>query len=295
MYSSGSVIIVLAALVSAVLATCGPWIPLNVSNLPKANPKDQIDVNYLAAPLEECQYDDDFWWLSAFHGALSFRNRRTGFVITINFEASPSFQGALVPTIVKEANGTVELEWQNSGAIFAYKGQNDTYWDEAIIPIASMDGTVYNNFMNWIAEANFSVPYYNLWAVWTDWPGKLLLPNYECFAFVWTMFEELHDLGAKFDPNVKVKQSFIALYSNSQPTVADENDPVVMNDIVDFYEAVEAKINSTGMIGFLTELWDIVVDGNFYVRRDDKYYHVILDHFPYFGIHYTNVAMPWEV
>jgi len=275
-------------------ADCGPWIPIDITLIPKNLPTDQIDVNYLAAPLEECQYNDDAWWINAFHGALSFRNRRNGFVITANFEAWPSFQEALLPNIVKYPNGTIDLQWENSGRIFVYKGENDTYWDEVMIPIATMNGTVYNKFINWMSKANSTVPYYNLWSVWTNWPGKQLMPNYECFAFVWTMFDQLKTFGATFDPKVKPKQSFITLYSDNQPKLANTSDPLVMNDLVKFYEGIEAKIAQVGIIGFLTELWSIVVDGTFYVRKDNDYYFVKLNHFPYVGIHYTEIPLPWQ-
>jgi len=270
---------------------CGPWVPLDISTLPSAYPSDIIDINMLVAPLLECSDGDRAKLIDAYHGGLSFRNRRTNFIITINFDASPSFQLAIIPNIIEYSNGTVELVWENYGKVFIYSGENDTYW-ETILPIATMNGSSYNMFMKWLATANDSYLYYNLWSVWTGWPGKVLLPNYECFAFVWTSLNQLEIVGAVFDPNARPKQSFISLYSTSVPQKVDVTDPTKYKAVVAFYQTLEGKINDEGIIGFLEELWDIVVDGIFYVRKDNDYYLVDLDVFPYVDIHYVEIPLP---
>jgi hypothetical protein len=270
---------------------CGPWIPLDIDSLPPAQQEDIIDVQYLVAPLLECSYGDEASYIDAYHAGLSFRNRHSGYTITINFDASPSFQLAVIPHIVTYPNGTVDLIWENYGKVFIYAGQNDTYW-ETVYPIATMNGTSYNLFMKWLHSANDSYPYYNLWSVWTDWPGKVLLSNYECFAFVWTSLGTLKQAGGSYLPNVSPKQSFISLYSSSTPVKVNLTDPAAKAALVDFYQTLEAKINNLGIIGFLKGLWDIVVDGEFYVRKDNDYYYVILDNFPYFDIHYVEIPLP---
>jgi len=294
MISIKTIIVVVMAILPFAAGDCGPWIALNITTLPPALPSDKITIKYLVAPLLECDYGDDAWWIDAFHGGFSLKNERTGFLITLNFDASPSFTQAIIPTITKFPNGTVDLQWENRGRVFIYAGENDTYWDEAVIPLGVMNGTAYNSFMKWIGNVNASNPHYNIWSVWTDWPGKPLMPNYECFAWVWDAFELMHELGAIFDPKVRPRQSFVALYSDSVPQKVDEKDPEVMNDIVEFYEVLEAKINTVGVLGLLAEFWDIVMDGDFYIRKDDGYYHVALSHFPYFGTHYTVIPLPWQ-
>jgi len=187
--------------------------------------------------------------IGAWHGGLSFKNQRTGYTITVNFDASPSFQLAIIPHIVRYPNGTADLLWENYGKVFIYIGENDTYW-ETVMPVASMNGTSYNLFMKWVGKANDSYPFYNLWSVWTNWPGKVLLPNYECFAFVWSAFGQIKTLGGVFRPDAHPRQSFISLYSNSVPVKVDQTNPMMKEALVDFYETLEASIKDMGIIGF---------------------------------------------
>ncbi len=65
-----------------------------------------------------------------------------------------------------------------------------------------------------------------------------------------------------------------------------------MAQVVEFYETMEGMIIKEGPIGFLKELWQIIVSGYFYVRSDNDYYLVELNHFPYVDIHYARVPLP---
>jgi len=176
------VVLLLLFVFIGVQGDCGPWIPLDITTFPQALPNDTIFIRYLVAPLMECQYNNDGKVVSSYHGGISLVNQRSGFTITVNYDASPSFVLAIVPNIVK-SNGTTELIWENFGKVFVYSGENDTYWETAV-HIGNISGNGYNQFMKWLYTANDSYPYYNLWSVWTDYPGKVLLPNFECFAFV---------------------------------------------------------------------------------------------------------------
>eukprot|EP01119_Soliformovum_irregulare_P003595 TRINITY_DN1430_c0_g1_i2.p1 TRINITY_DN1430_c0_g1~~TRINITY_DN1430_c0_g1_i2.p1 ORF type:complete len:157 (-),score=28.40 TRINITY_DN1430_c0_g1_i2:158-628(-) len=155
-----------------------------------------------------------------------------------------------------------------------------------------MNGLTYNKYMGWLANANSTFQYYNLWSVWTNFPGTQLLPNFECFAFDWVSFLKLRDLGVNFYTNVTVKQGFISLYSASAPTKVNINDPSTNNLVVSFYETLELHYKQLGWVGFFLELFTILEEGIFYVRADNSYYRVVLDNFPYFGIHFVDVPLP---
>jgi hypothetical protein len=90
---------------------CGPWIVVNVSTLPQAQPSifidinyvifsdvlgDVIEVHYLAAPIlyvalfhssvlpnfsSYCSYLDRLTWLDGYHGGLGFVNKYTEYLI----------------------------------------------------------------------------------------------------------------------------------------------------------------------------------------------------------------------
>jgi len=157
--------------------------------------------------------------------------------------------------------------------------------------MASISGDIYNNFMTWIGNANATYTYYNFWSVWTGWPGKNLLPNFECFAFVWTSLTQLERLGAKLYPDAAPKQSFVSLYSDSVPIKVNTSDPKEWSNLVTFYETLEAKISQEGIEAFFDEIWEMFVDGTFYVRRNGDYYLVEML-WPYLAIHFTYVPVP---
>jgi len=223
---------------------------------------------------------------------LGFKNLNSGKSFTVNFDASPSFIGAIIPTFVKN-NGTTELVWENFGAVFIYLDINATYWDAVNHPIASMTGMQLKQFLSgFINRSNKTYTHYNIWSVYNDWPGPVLVPNFECFAYVWECFKELSRLGASFYPDQNPRQSFLTLYSHEMPKIVDTSIPEDYAEVVTFYETLEAKLDAVGPVQFLLELWDILVDGIFYVRKDSYYYKVNLCCPPYFGVHFTEVPLP---
>jgi len=271
-----------------VTANCGPWVAVDWQTLEKPQPTDSIEIIYVAAPLLECSYGNDFSPLGAYHGGVAFRNQRTEFTFTLNYDAYPSFTGALIPTIVK-ANGTTELQWENTGRVFVYIGLNETYW-ERVLNVGTMTGAQLLSFYNWVGTNNQTYQYYNLWTVYSSWPGKLLLPPFECFAYVWDAFAEIESLGGHFY-SVQPYMSLITLYSSMTPQLVNTNDTNEWAKVVDFYETLEGKYKQEGPLLFFMEIFDILVDGYFYVRSDADYYFIELHGEPPFAIHFLQVPI----
>jgi len=206
------------------VSDCGPWVPIDIDTLPPAAPGDSIDVYYIVAPLMECQYNNDFAYIGAYHGGLAMINLNDRSAITLNFDAVPSFAQALVPTIINYPNGSHGLQWSNTGGVFIYKGLNESYWDENVQLMTTIDGNIYNNFTKWVKNFNSTNPWYDIWEVLTGWPGSILLPNHECFSFAWESLAYLKSLGAVIGP-AEAKVSILALYSDQVPKLVDMTNP----------------------------------------------------------------------
>jgi len=270
---------------------CGPWVPIDWSTLPKSNPTDRVEVWYLVAPLLACSYVDDFAPLGAFHSGIGFVNNASKWSFTINFDAYPTFTGVFLPNITQYPNGTYDITWQNFGALFIYDGINTTYWEQRVL-VATMTGDGLNKIIPWFPTTNETFMYYNPWSVYDHWPGTLLLGPFECFTFSWVVFIEIQKLGGKFIPDAVAKQTIFALYSGTTPQVVNTSDPNQWAMLLDFYLTVEEKISNEGIYQFILDLWEILVDGYFFLRKDDVYYFIDLHDFPYFGVHYIPVPLP---
>jgi len=245
---------------------------------------------YLVAPLMECDYNDDFSYLDAYHGGLAFRNLRTGFIITLNYDATPTFPEAILPDVITYPNGTQELQWSNNGRVFIYSGLNETYWHTTVETMATINGTVYNKYMNWIKDYNTTHPWYNVWSVYDEYPGHVLVPNHECFAYVWESLQYLTGVGVIIGPS-KAKVSFLALFSGSQPVKVEMSDPTTSASVIKFYVLMNKEIHNYGFLGFMEVITKMVFYSDFYIHVDTDYYRVELQ-YPWAGTFYENTPTP---
>uniref|UniRef100_A0A6B2LFK7 Uncharacterized protein n=1 Tax=Arcella intermedia TaxID=1963864 RepID=A0A6B2LFK7_9EUKA len=249
-----------------------------------------MTVFEIVAPLLECDYDDDFAALDAYHGGIGIINNSTGYTITLNYDAYPSFTEAILPQVITLPNGTKDLQWSNQGRVFIYAGINTSYWYTAMDQMAVINGNQFNSYISWIKSYNASFPWYNIWSVYDDWPGNMLLPNHECFNFIWESLTFLHGQGVTIIP-AKARTSFIALFASQKPTKVDYNDPTVRSNIISFYEDMNDELNELGLLGFMDILMQMVFYPTFYVRDNNDYYQLDLWD-PWVGTLYVKVPTP---
>jgi len=272
---------------------CGPWIPIDWTSLPVPKPDDVIEVRYLVAPLLYCSYLDMLGPLGGFHSGIGFVNKNTSYSFTLNYDAYPALSNALIPDIIVYPNGTKDLNWQNYGKIFVYEGINNTYWHSMNVPVGSLSGAQLKNFLSYfLVTTNKTFPYYNLWRVYDQRNGKIVLDNYSCFNFVWDCFLEIQKFGGYLKPGIHLNQSFGAAYSKKLPEKVDYNDIVTRQEIINFYELVEGKINELGLAGFFIELLEILVDGVFFVRDSNDYYKIDV-YYPFVSLVYVDIPIPY--
>jgi len=272
---------------------CGPWIPIDWTKMPMASPTDEIEVRYLVAPLLYCSYKDALAGIGGYHAGIAFTNKNTSWSFTLNFDAYPDLNHAIVPDIIRYPNGSKDLNWKNFGKVYVYQGINATYWHSVNKVVGSMNGAQLNDFLNhYLVSANDSFPYYNMWRVYDKPGGKIILDNYACFNFVWNCFLEVQKYGGTIIPNLHLNQSFGATYTKKIPQKQDYNDNHQRQGIIKFYEAVEGKVKELGILGFFLEIFEILIDGVFYVRDSTDYYKIDV-HFPFVRLVWVEVPVPY--
>jgi len=271
---------------------CGDWIPLDWKTLPPALPDDRVEVYYLASPLLYCDYLDEAIWINGYHGAVAFLNTRTKQSWNLNYDAWPTFPGALMPDIKRYNNGTVDLVWANNGGVFIYEGINLTYWHTLDTLVAVMTGAQWNSLVALLPIMNKTMPYYNPFTVYETFPDRPLFEGFECFQWTFVCLLEIQKLGATLVNGVTtLQQSLTSLYSHKLPTKMNSSDPAVFAQIVQFYEVLEDGWDDVGVLSFFEELWSVAIEGYFIIYDKTEYYMVELV-WPYFELHWYPMKIP---
>jgi len=249
------------------------WTPIDWRSLPVAKADDQVQVYYLAAPLLKANYGSILGVFGLYHGALGFFNKNNNMSFTMNYDADDFFRSNLFPEVVVYPNGTKDLKWDNQGALYIYSGIWTEYFSASNALVTTINGNLYNQFMNsYVDKVNSTHKYYNMVNVKDHNTGSILIDGWDCFDFCWEAFGWFEKNGASLS-NEALPRDSINLYSNSIDRVEDT--PIVKPDIVDFYEFTQAAFKKMTLIEILTEVWTLY-QGNFYVRVDDAYYRLSL-------------------
>jgi len=273
-----------------------PWTPVDWKTLPKALPTDEVVLWYLVAPLLEEDVGKLLATLNLYHGAIAFINTRTNFNITINYDAFDFFRSSLFPYIVTYPNGTKDLKWVNGGGSFIYMNINESYWISDQYKLGTMNGTVYNNFISqWNSQVNSSHPYYSMLSVTSGPNGTTYLPTYDCFDFSWQSFQALYSMGAQFNYSQSPHRDATTIYAASSPTKVTSlyySDPQVRNQIIEFYEVLQAQLNGISWTSFILTILEMF-EGDFYFRYQTDYYQITLS-YPYFGFDWFWDPLPGQ-
>jgi hypothetical protein len=270
---------------------CGPWPVLPWEDIERASPNDTIDVWNLITPLMYCTVKDDLTAVNGYHGGVGLHNRNTGYNVSFNFDAVPTFAEAVFPGIIRDKNGTVTLEWSNGGQAFTYLGINFTYWHCGSSVVGKMTGTQYNAFLEWMNTVNDTYTVYNTLTVYKSFPTKPWLVGFECFQFVFECLAQIQRLGGQLVPGLKsLRMAIATVYTDEQPKVVSFNDPKYHNDIIAYFEMLERMFNNLTPLKFFEQLFKLFFMGDCYVHFNGQYYYVDVN-FPYFEQHWAEMPL----
>jgi len=270
------------------------WTAMDIRTIPRTQPNDTILVYQLQAPLLKWKLGDILGKLHLFHTALGFRVQETGYEWTVEYDANDFF-ATVVPEFTTTAlsseeesedalNGT-ELKWNNFGHAFAYESINSTYYDYKQL-ITKVNGTVHNQWIQWLAGANETFPVYNMFNVLNTYnadKSSYYLPSFTCYDFFEEAVRELVRLTGV--SSIAIKRNDVNLYAREAPTIVEE----VNDKIIAFYMMVTAKFNKMKELQLheiIAELMHLIHD-EIYLHHNQDYFRVKL-HWPEFNWKYID-------
>lgn len=270
---------------------------------PTFKDSDNVDIYYMEAPVFELEFGNELGDLHLYHGAVGFMDTTNNQNYSVEFDAFYEVANATFPWIVEpeDGNGDTDLIWCNKGVICWNNNINFTYYDPILYPsaqvtkVGSANGTTMNKFVDWIPHANNTYMDYQTFRLQSA-PGNStpFFDSQTCVDFVWEAFQRLSDLGAEFNRTVQPKRDNINLYTQNMPlSPVNHSDPVVWNDIVEFYR--NFQFNSSGstldiVVQLLERLPGLIFDHH-YLYINQSYYQVDLS-YPYLGIEYDVTELP---
>jgi len=291
-----NMISILFGLLYVTVALCQhlhPWTPIDWQTIPPALPTDKIDLFYLMAPLMEETYGDELADFDLFHGAIAFSNQRTGYEITINYDAFDLLASSLFPAVNTSGNG--QLTFINSRGTFIYLGINESYWYANQYLLGTISGTLFNNYLSeYNSQINTTLPYYNLFGVKDQFADKAYLSSWDCFDFVWASLNYFYLNGATFNYSLQISRNYVNLYGSFpiDSTQQYENNPEIHAQIIAFYESIDAAFQNASILGFAAAMSEILV-GDIYFYHSNQYYMTEL-HDPFVGVDYVVVPLPGQ-
>jgi len=271
------------------------WTPLDWEDIPKALPDDKIEFWYLRAPLLEQELGDWLEVVNLYHGAIGFNNTRTGEAYTLNYDAFNFFKSSMFPNITMYDNGSRSLTWINGGASFVYAGINMTWWFASHDIVATINGTMFNNYLSMFnAEINATYPYYNMVSILSEFGAKPYVPSWDCFDFVWASFNWVYENGGELNYSLHLKRNFVNVYSSVPIDYTDlyYSDLAVQAEIIDFYAFIEIKYSDLSWYELMSSFMD-VFDGVFFVRSNTQYFKCQLQ-YPYLAADFDELPLPGQ-
>ena len=199
------------------------------------HPTEVVQVFFMRAPLEKDKFGYNTVDLGLFHASLGFR-LQNGSSWTLEYDAV-SFNTALIPAIVNDT-----LHW-DVGTELCLQPDLDSipsrmlYWTVSY-PVSQINGTQYNEFMNWArtyAQTGTLYQLMNLFDGESD-PPQMLRQASTCGDWVWGALSFLRDsLGAELRPMVPPTTTSISLFQHpsKEPVLVDAT---VTQEVLEFYK-----------------------------------------------------------
>ena len=123
------------------------------------------------------------------------KNRTTGINYTVEYDAMSEVPNATFPFIMTYPNGSEYLKWYNGGGICVSQGVNDTYYNHKRTFVSVINGTIFNQFINWLPQDNKTYNHYETWCVFNKWNGadsRAFINSSTCVDFNWRGFYKLY-------------------------------------------------------------------------------------------------------
>lgn len=221
-----SLALLFAAITFLTLAQSAHSAPFTNKVVPRADPRDEIRVLYLEAPLFKLHLGDVLEKVNLFHVGLGFENMRSGENWTVDYIATVSVIDSVFPRSMGDRD--MNFTWQDGGHVVFADGIDEEYWTR-FTDLYTISGDVFNRFFCWAPTYNASEPNYLLFSIFSDsvpideQVHKPIKSGHTCIDFVWTSLRVLHNLGGvKTRESNVLERDLMYLVTNSRPELVDQ-------------------------------------------------------------------------
>lgn len=249
----------------------------------------------MQAPAFEGFFGNLFKALGGYHSAFGVVNLNTGQNFTIEYDAMYEVLNATIPFISKNPDGSTNLTWYNQGGICVQPYLNQSYYSAGFQYVTTVNGTVFNRFLDWTVGDNSTYSEYELFYSMDSWKGPtqstIYVNSSTCYDFNWRGMQFLYSQGATIRTTDPMKHDYIVLYS-AKPQQVSFQDPVWRDEIIKFYESIHLHLHAPWeqWIEFLEDL----LLGNKFLYAQGQYWLIEPMHFPYIGRHYEAQPLPGQ-
>ncbi|CAF0703185.1 unnamed protein product [Brachionus calyciflorus] len=268
----------------------------NTNSMPYMEPTDTIEVFALKKPVWSFKYGPLLGYFHIMHDGVGFRNTRTKLNYTMEWYELDQLFNCTFPHLLEDGS----LKWCNQGALCVFDGINDTVWNQYgfIEKVTEISGSQFNKFANWSLYDNNTAVYYETWTVYNsnDTNKQIMyFDSFDCASWVLRAFDSLYDVGAKFDPKVKLNYTRLNLYSHEPQLIGNysqiinSKNQTLINDIRSFYKTFQKR--GDYLEQFVEAYTEIFIKKEFYFYYNDLYWYLSLKE-PFVKISYYNIPLP---
>lgn len=263
---------------------------------------DEIEIFAMKKPVWSFKYGPLMGYFHVMHDGLGFRNKRTMLNYTMEWYELDQLFNCTFPHVLKNET----FVWCNQGALCVYDGINDTAWNQYgfIKKVSEISGKEFNTFANWSTYDNNTAVYYETWTVYntdnqTD-PGlTMYFDSFDCASWVLRAFDQLYEIGARFDPNVQLNYTRLNLYGEEPVLIGNysqifnSGNKTLIADIRQFYSDFQKPAG-----GYIEDIEaaiaiynEMIVRREFYMYYNSLYWYIELKS-PFVKITYYEIPLP---
>eukprot|EP00033_Pygsuia_biforma_P000391 GCRY01000468.1.p1 GENE.GCRY01000468.1~~GCRY01000468.1.p1 ORF type:complete len:305 (+),score=49.22 GCRY01000468.1:158-1072(+) len=259
--------------------------------IPQINEDDIFEVAILNAPVFEERFGKLLGQFHLFHTGVGFRNLNNGLNYSVEFDAVFDVFESTFPVVTLDENKNETLLWCNDGAFCFFDFLNESYWESVDVAVGTITGTIFKQFLHYVASKNETDMRYQAFNLLSHWGGvdsPMFFVSQTCFDHAWDLFSVLEILGAKFRPNIRVGRDYLNMFTDHF-TLVDFNDSVERHNILGFFKDLRALFTLPKQEFF--KEFEKLLQFPMYYYIDDQYYKVKLVP-PFFDYEYAPCPIP---
>ncbi|XP_068121346.1 bis(monoacylglycero)phosphate synthase CLN5 [Hyperolius riggenbachi] len=269
-------------------------------SIPLMKDEDTIEVFRLQAPVWEFKYGGLLGDFKIMHDAVGFKSSLTGKNYTAEWYELFQLGNCTFPHLRPDKE---EPFWCNQGAACFYEGIDDEHWRSygALIPVATISGTIFNHLAKWIKEDNNTGIYYETWTVMESEAANasVWFDSYDCSKFVLRTYQKLSELGATFKKSIQTNYTRLFLYSGEPVYLGNETtifgphgNKTLATDITKFYFPFRPHQSFEDLLLSLIDIYGkTVLHRTFYLFYNFEYWYLPMKP-PYINIIYEEIPLP---